>query len=393
MTDLSKVAARNKLSPRPSKEPHWQRLSRGRYLGYRPSTVSAGLGSWLARFNDTDTGRKPGKSLGDFGHLPPSERFDAARREAETWFEHLSAGGSTEDPSVWQACEAYADGDKEKLRRLGLTVKDQPIAGIKLTRLRESHVRAWRKHLEAMPAVTAKRKTTAKGGAKAVEVVTHTRSAATINRDMTMLRAALNGALARGEVQTSLAWKNALKPGDAKGRRQIYLDRDQRRALLDKLPADAAALCRGLSLLPLRPGALAALCVRDFDARTGAVMVGEDKANGGRAIKLPEEHVLFFKEQAKGKTPAAPLFARADGSAWNADAWKKPIKEAVRAAKLPDGATAYALRHSTITDLVIGGLDTMTVAKLSGTSLAMIDRHYGHLRGDHAAKALAGLSL
>ena len=393
MTDLSRVAARNKLAARPSKEPYWQRLSKGRYLGYRPSTLSAGLGSWLARFNDSDTGKKPGKSLGDYGHLPPNERFDAARREAETWFDHLSMGGSTEDPTVWQACEAYADGDKEKLRRLGLTVKGQPIAGIKLTRLRESHVKAWRKHLEAMPAVTAKRKKLGTGGVKAVEVVTHTRSAATINRDMTMLRAALNGALARGEAQTALAWKNALKPGDAKGRRQIYLDRDQRRALLDQLPADAAALCRGLSLLPLRPGALAALCVRDFDARTGVVLVGTDKANDGRSIKLPEEHVSFFREQAKGKTPAAPLFSREDGSAWNADAWKKPIKEAVRAARLPEGATAYALRHSTITDLIVGGLDTMTVAKLSGTSLAMIDRHYGHLRGEHAARALAGLSL
>ncbi|AXK71660.1 integrase [Lysobacter sp. TY2-98] len=393
MTDLSRVAARNKLAARPSKEPYWQRMSKGRYLGYRPSTLSAGLGSWLARFNDPDTGRKPGKSLGDYGQLAPNERFDAARRDAERWFEHLAMGGSTQDPTVWQACEVYADGDKEKLRRLSLTVKDQPIAGIKLTRLRESHVKVWRKHLEGMPAITAKRTKRGNGGMKSLEVVTHSRSAATINRDMTMLRAALNAALARGEVPTALAWTNALKPGEAKGRRQIYLDRDQRRALLENLPGDAAALCRGLSLLPLRPGALASLRVHDFDARTGVVLVGTDKANDGRSIKLPEEHVAYFKEQAKGKTPAAPLFAREDGSAWNSDAWKKPIKDAVRAAKLPEGATAYALRHSTITDLIVGGLDTMTVAKLAGTSLAMIERHYGHLRGDHAAKALAGLSL
>ena len=54
---------------------------------------------------------------------------------------------------------------------------------------------------------------------------------------------------------------------------------------------------------------------------------------------------------------------------------------------------AYTLRHSAITDLVTGGLDLLTVAQLAGTSVAMIERHYGHLRGDHAAQALERLAL
>ncbi|NDG42775.1 MAG: integrase, partial [Betaproteobacteria bacterium] len=38
--------------------------------------------------------------------------------------------------------------------------------------------------------------------------------------------------------------------------------------------------------------------------------------------------------------------------------------------------TAYALRHSTITDLIaVHQLDTMTVAQRSGTSLLMIEKH------------------
>ena len=73
------------------------------------------------------------------------------------------------------------------------------------------------------------------------------------------------------------------------------------------------------------------------------------------------------------------------------DAWKKPIKAA--AAVLPNTVTAYTLRHSVITDLVTNGLDLLTVAQLSGTSVTMIEKHYGHHRADHAAKALAGLAL
>ena len=69
------------------------------------------------------------------------------------------------------------------------------------------------------------------------------------------------------------------------------------------------------------------------------------------------------------------------------------MKEAAQAAELPNGTTAYAMRHSVITDLVTCGLDLLTVAQLSGTSVTMIERHYGHLRADRAAAALATLAL
>jgi hypothetical protein len=38
---------------------------------------------------------------------------------------------------------------------------------------------------------------------------------------------------------------------------------------------------------------------------------------------------------------------------------------------------------------VTGGLDLLTVAQISGTSVAMIERHYGALRANVAATALA----
>jgi integrase len=72
---------------------------------------------------------------------------------------------------------------------------------------------------------------------------------------------------------------------------------------------------------------------------------------------------------------------------------KWPIKDAARAAELPADTTCCAMRHSVITGLVTGGLHLLTVALLSGTSVAMIERHYGHLRAEHAAAALATLAL
>ncbi|WP_045764279.1 tyrosine-type recombinase/integrase [Xanthomonas albilineans] len=385
--DLKKVDARDKLKPRASKEPYWQPLAAGRYLGFRPSTRPDGLGTWLARFHDTETGKKPNRALGDYGTLPASSRFDAAKRDAEEWFRHLSHGGSTDDVTVREACERYAADNPEAALRFARYVYDEPIARIKLQKLREQHVMAWRKKLEATPAVTNANK---KHGPKCYRP----RNPATVGRDMVPFRAALNAALRRGEVLTSLAWRTALQPPkDAGGRRDVYLDRQQRRDLLDALHADVRAFVRGLSLLPLRPGALAKLCVSDFDARRNVLTIGQDKAGGNRSILIPAETAAMLKEHSKDKLPGAPLFMRADGTAWNKDAWKGPIKTAARVVGLPENTTAYALRHSTITDLVTGGLDLLTVAQISGTSVAMIEQHYGHLRREHAAAALATLVL
>ena len=54
----------------------------------------------------------------------------------------------------------------------------------------------------------------------------------------------------------------------------------------------------------------------------------------------------------------------------------------------------YALRHSAITDLIVyENLDIMTVARLSGTSLAMIEKHYAHLlQPKFLSYPLAGMS-
>ena len=53
----------------------------------------------------------------------------------------------------------------------------------------------------------------------------------------------------------------------------------------------------------------------------------------------------------------------------------------------------YILRHSAITDLIRERAPALTVAQLSGTSVAMMERHYGHLVRDDAENALALLAI
>ena len=381
--DLSTVRNRDRLKAR--REPYWQKLASGRQLGFRPSTKGR-TGTWIAKLYDADSGKRAIKSLGDYPHLSPSDQFTQARKDAEAWFDHLSGAGSRKAATVKEICEAYAEGRPDAAGRFRRRVYSDPIAKVPVMKLTKDHVRKWRQRLEAEPAVVAARK---KG-----KRPTRPRAPGSVNRDMTALRAALNAALDHGEALNDQAWRLALRPIEsADGRRNIYLDRGARRALLEKLPEDARAFARALSLLPLRPGAIASLTVGEFDARRSELTIGKDKAGKARRILLPPETATYFKEHCRSKLPAAPIFARAGGGAWNSDSWKLPIKDAVRAAKLPEAATAYTLRHSTITDLVTSGLDLLTVAKVSGTSVAMIEKHYGHLQRQRAADALAGLAL
>lgn len=380
--DLGTVKNREKLKPQ--REPHWQKLAAGQFLGFRPSRLGAG-GTWIARYYDPETRRKPIRSLGDFGHLPPSDRFGAASKAARAWFDHLGGGGSHDVITVRQACERYAAANPAAAGRFGHFVYSDAIAQLPVSKLTKEQVRAWRNRLEATPAFVA--------GTKG-EPTTRPRSPSTVNRDMVPLRAALNLALDHGDALNNQAWRVGLRPNKkADGRRNLYLDRDQCRALLEKLPTDVAAFARGLCLLPLRPGALAALLVSDFDSRRNELTIDHDKAGEGRKILLPVDTAAMLKAQAKDKLPAAPLFARWDGKPWRSYMWKGPIKEAAQAAALPPGVVAYTLRHSTITDLVQGGLDLLTIAQVSGTSVAMIEKHYGHLQRKRAAAALAGLAL
>lgn len=383
--DLSKVGEREELAQR--REPYWQRLRAGCFLGFRPSK-RGGKGTWIARVYDEDAGKYQVKSLGDFGTLPGKEIFAAAKKETERLAELVEAGGEVRSKieTVADACSDYAKTRPEADKRFKRYVYGDPIAKVKLEKLRRRHVKEWRERLERQPALVSRR--------KEGEPVHRDRAPSTVNRDMAVFRAALAKVLSPGAPNSEAAWQEALKAApNANGRRTLYLDRGQRRKLVEHSTAEAAPFVRALCLLPLRPGALAALTAGDFDKRTAELTIGKDKTGKPRRIQLPSEAAKLLTAQAKDKLPTAPLFMRANGKAWDKNSWKLPVAAAVTAAGLPGNATAYTLRHSTITDLVSAGLPLLTIAQISGTSAEMIERHYGHLAADAALKALSKLNL
>lgn len=383
MQHIHQVTQRARLAPR--REPYWAPLSKGRHVGYRK--MSEGAGTWVARFYDEGTRKKTYKALGDFSLLPEHQRYDSATRAAAQWFEHLARGGLTTVTTVKDACDHYVShqrrmrsekaGHDAEQRFKNYVLNDPKLAATDLAKLTPSHIAAWRKALQDKPKKNGK-----------------PRSDSSFNRDMTCFRAALNLALEDGFVTSNFAWRSKLKPlKNVDRRRELYLNIEQRRTFIAHALPDLALFLRGMSVVPLRPGALAQLQVARYDPRLQTLSIGNDKSGRGRRIALPKTTAEFFQKLCDGQPETASIFRRADGKAWNKDAWKHPVSDAVAAAGLPSGTTMYTLRHSTITDLIQAGLDTLTVAQIAGTSVRMIELYYGHLTREHAKTALATLAL
>lgn len=392
MTTINTVSARDKLKTR--REPYWHRVAKGCYLGYRKMTTGPG-GTWVARLLDDAAGKQSYNALGNLSELPDYLRFDAAYKAADAWFKHRNEGGSATIITVGETCQRYVEKQRNEGKEAGakdLEMRfsrwmqpDKKLSTTPITKLTQGQVNEWRLKLTKAPALLQDK----------TQVGTRPKSASSINREMAVFKAALNLAMRDGYATSDAAWKYNLTPiKNATGRRDCYLDITQRRALIASAPTDLAAFLKALSLIPFRPGAMAAMTAGSFDKRLGVLTVGKDKSGKDRKITLPPATAAFFAEQIKVKLPTAPLVARTDGKFWNKDSWKGPFKDAALLASLPSSATTYALRHSVITDLIaLHHLSTMTVAQLSGTSVLMIEKHYGYLLHDHAANALALLAV
>lgn len=375
---IDKATVRRRLAPR--REPYWGTpVERGLFVGFRK--LDGGWGTWVARWRD-DEGKQRYHSLG-----PVSETvdYDAARKAASAWMKCTEAGvESTTVRTVADACREYvADRKKQKGEATGhdadlrfkRTIYDHPLGKVPLSKITQKRIEAWRDEL-GEPADDDSRSL----------------SKASLNRTMTTLKAALNYAVSRRYVAADRAIEWGLvKPYKADNRRDLFLDLAQRRALLSEAQGAIRDLMEAVMQTGARAGELTGAKRRQFDHRTGSMTF--DGKTGKRTVPLSPPAVDLFKRLSRSKLPNAHLFVRDDGKPWGPSDWDKLVRNAAATAKLPAGVCLYTLRHSFITEAITGGLSPLEVARLVGTSLMMIDKHYGHLAQTIARERLAQVSF
>jgi site-specific recombinase XerD len=366
---IDKKTQRDKLAPR--REPYWGApLARGLFLGFRRTDTG---GTWIARQRDDD-GKQQYASLGAVDALP----YDEAVKLAHAHAKRVSGGVTADDvDTVEAACKAYVrDREREKGEANASNnegyyrrhVYDTDFGRIKLGKLRTEHIKDWRAAIGPM-----------KDSSK--------------NRVLSCLKAALNFAAHTRYVgaERVIEW-SSVKEIKTVSRRDVYLPPDERKTLLALCGDEVEPFFRSLCLLPLRPGAMAQLVVGNLDKHLKKLTVAKDKHHAGRTIPLSGAAFDLLVEHCKDKLPGAPIFTDKHGDAWNRDTWKEHMKKARATGKINRAAVVYSLRHSTITDMLTNGVDSLTVARISGTSIDQIEKTYGHLLGDHGARAMEVLA-
>lgn len=375
---IDKVAVRKLITPR--HEPYWGApLGRGRVLGFRK--ITAQTGAWIARMRN-ENGRKRYKALGDAmgtaGTLVLD--YEEARAQALKWFAGQDAGIEDDNATVTDACKSYlaelraakrdnaahdaerrferAVYGREKGSRKSV-VRENQIANVLLSKLTVTQLKEWRNGLPLA-------------------------NLSTSNRTLTALKAALNLAVKNNPALLAtkgLEW-STVTPHEIKEdtRRKLVLDLKQRRALVAAAKGPVRDLIQATGLTGSRAGELVNATVSQFNPRAREMtLTGK---TGTRTVKLSSAAIHLFKRLAKGKAPDDRLLTREDGRPWGHSDWDELVKDAAKAAKLSPKTCLYSLRHTWISEQIAGGMTTLDVARLAGTSLVMIERHYGKTSKD-----------
>jgi site-specific recombinase XerD len=198
------------------------------------------------------------------------------------------------------------------------------------------------------------------------------------NRVLSMLKAALNRAFAdeANAIPADAAWRKVKPFRGVRRARQVHLDKAQCKRLLLATTGAFRRLVTAALLTGARPPhELVTPKVKAFNAELAILSV--DGKTGPRDVVLNSEAVAFFEEIIKDRDPEELLLPRDDGAPWGKNHHIRPMEEAVKRAKLPDATTLYALRHTHISQALLNNMNIKLLADNCGTSIAMIEDHYG----------------
>jgi integrase len=363
LPDLSRKRERERLAAR--REPYWQRLAEGCYLGFR-----RGADTWVARYRGRD-GRQQYHALDKIS----ADDYDHAKRAAEEWCASLGASAVRRAVrgTVKDALDAYiadlerhgrADAARVARGQYRTCIDSDPLASAVLESTSKEDFLDWRDRLRSG------------------------RKPRSLNRLVRAVVAGLNRAVELGHVGNPATWR--LKPladDEDEGETAIFLSPAQRSALIAAAEPQAGSFFRGLELTGARPKELASATVGDYDGETLrlAHRKGRPPKLRVRHVVLSAEGIRFFDEQTAGKLPKALIFTRDGSRSWERSPWAKAFRAATAAVnekargkdRIPPTASAYSFRHARISELLqVHGIDPLTVAAQTGTGLRMIEKAY-----------------
>jgi integrase len=225
----------------------------------------------------------------------------------------------------------------------------------------------------------------------------------TSNRVLSILKAALNHALACNKVGEPAPWR-FVKPFKAVSSSRVrYLTIAEQRKLVEACEPDFRILVQAALFSGARYGELTRLRVQDFNARNGSLYVEFSKSGKSRHVYLTEEAQAWFSQTVEGRDSCDLLLTRTnvlrtkrkkaiEEKAWAPYDQVYCMNQACEAAELPP-FTFHELRHTYASALVNHGVPLAYVAaQLGHTDTRMVERYYGHLSPNAQADSVRSLA-
>jgi integrase len=150
-----------------------------------------------------------------------------------------------------------------------------------------------------------------------------------------------------------------------------------------------------------RTDELAQCRVADVLFRTSQVILGKHKRSKTqrtptvRHITLNPEALAIFERHCARKGPADHVFLNSDNKPFHRRSLPERFNRVKEVAAkqglgiVREEVTIYSFRDLWISEALMAGNDIATVARMAGTSIAMIERVYGHFRNQHLQDAQA----
>lgn len=412
--DLSTRETRKSLAVR--NEPYWRNEGEGRHLGYYRG---ARVAKWVARYREPGTkGGYLKKTLGEAddspGCIADGKRFLSwrhAKDQAVKWFEEMERAGGVrlQAYTVSDALDDYLKKFTKKdlantRRRIEVFIRPA-LGSIELAQLTTKQIEDWHHERANAPArirtsKKAVQKHKADGATVAERSEAYRRRQSTANRDLTVLKAALNKTVEGSgrKAHSDIAWRSVKPFKDVERAKLRYLSDDEARRLVNACDASFRPMVQGSLLTGARYQELARARVVDFDAKAGTLRLTETKSGKPRHIYLEAEGVELFRTASLGKMGDAILLARPDGLKWNDSQQARPMLSACKAAKIAPAVSFHDLRRTYGARLAMQGVPMAVIAQALGHADERItSRHYAHLHSTYVAAQVrehaAGLGI
>ena len=393
---LETRASRLRLPAR--SEPYWRQISEGRHLGYYRGVRG---GKWVARFRPA--GRAGGYNKVTLGEADDFNSADhcrvldyaGAQQAARVWFDKQSAEGGVLRPYTVTEClnDYLTDftGKSLSSTRARVEALIRPELGhIEITKLTSEQITRWHRGRASSPAQLRTGRFAIIQNVRVAETdEAKRRRKSTANRDLTVLRAALNAGFRSGKIRSDESWRRVRPFPNVEEPKTRYMQPDEARRLVNACRPEIRPLVQAALLTGARYGELTKVQVKEVDLASGTVWWAAPKGGKPRCTYLEEEGCRLFAQNVAGKTGEQLVFTRPDGAGWKPSQQSRPLREASKRAGLFPAVGFHDLRRTYGARLAMSGVPMAVIAEALGHADERITRrHYAHLATSYVSETI-----